>query len=142
MPPLCLRLILDDLAGHLSYRGGWAGSLSLGSCLSPRRSAAPGGTGPESVPRLLKRRARERSHPGRPAEIIALLEADAAGWNREPTPLEWGVAVRNADEVSGCAAKGRAALWAHAPFVRRTDVRPALTNGNNSATGPAVTIPA
>ncbi len=29
-------------------------------------------------------------HPQTPEEIIAWLEATAAGWNRAPTPFVWG----------------------------------------------------
>ena len=44
----------------------------------------------ESVQRIVKRRALEGQYPQSPAEIIDLLESTAEGWNREPTPFEWG----------------------------------------------------
>ncbi|MDQ3252915.1 MAG: hypothetical protein M3R15_03240 [Acidobacteriota bacterium] len=40
--------------------------------------------------RIIKRRALECQHPQTTEEIIYLLEATVRGWNREPTPFEWG----------------------------------------------------
>lgn len=44
----------------------------------------------ESIQRILKRRALEGQHPTQVSEIIDWLEATTRGWNRAPTPFEWG----------------------------------------------------
>ncbi len=44
----------------------------------------------ESVQRILTRRALEGHHPTSSQQIIEWLEATVCGWNREPTPFEWG----------------------------------------------------
>ena len=88
MPPLRLLLVLDNLAGHLSYElVKWFFDHGIMPLYTP-----VGGSWlnmAESVQRILKRRALEGQHPSSPAEIIELLEATAEGWNREPTPFEW-----------------------------------------------------
>ena len=89
LPPLRLLLVLDNLAGHLSASlVGWMFDHGIMPLYTPI-----GGSWlnmAESIQRLLKRRALECQHPQSSAEIIDLLEATAAGWNREPTPFEWG----------------------------------------------------
>ncbi len=44
----------------------------------------------ESMQRILKRRALEGHYPEKPEQIIEWLEEAARGWNRDPTPFEWG----------------------------------------------------
>src|SRR5215207_9901893 len=44
----------------------------------------------ESIQRILVGRALAGEHPRQPEEIIEWLEAAARGWNRDPTPFEWG----------------------------------------------------
>ncbi len=44
----------------------------------------------ESVQRILARRALEGQHPTTADQVIEWLEATARGWNRQPTPFEWG----------------------------------------------------
>jgi hypothetical protein len=39
---------------------------------------------------VIKRRALECQRPETPEQIVTLLEATARGWDREPTPFEWG----------------------------------------------------
>jgi len=89
LPPLRMLLVWDNLTGHYTVDFVlWLfahGIMPLftplgGSCLDMA----------ESVQRILKRRALDGTHPGTPEEIIAGLEATARGWNREPTPFEWG----------------------------------------------------
>jgi hypothetical protein len=88
-PPLRLLLVLDNLAGHLSCElVKWFFDHGIMPLYTPI-----GGSWlnmAESVQRILKRRALECQHPSSPAEIIELLESTAEGWNREPTPFEWG----------------------------------------------------
>jgi hypothetical protein len=44
----------------------------------------------ESMQRILKRRALDGQQPTSPEEISTWLEAEARGWNRQPTPFVWG----------------------------------------------------
>jgi hypothetical protein len=44
----------------------------------------------ESVQRIIVRRALDGQQPEKVAEIIQWLEETVAGWNKEPTPFEWG----------------------------------------------------
>ena len=44
----------------------------------------------ESIQRILVRRALAGEHPRKPEQIIEWLEGAARGWNRNPTPFEWG----------------------------------------------------
>jgi hypothetical protein len=44
----------------------------------------------ESIQRILVRRALSGEHPRYPEQIIEWLEEAARGWNRDPTPFEWG----------------------------------------------------
>ena len=44
----------------------------------------------ESIQRIIKRRVLECQHKETTDEIISVLEATVRGWNREPTPFEWG----------------------------------------------------
>ena len=84
-----MLLVLDNLAGHLSASlVCWMYDHGVMPLYTPI-----GGSWlnmAESVQRILKRRALEGQHPQSPAEIIDLLESTAEGWNREPTPFEWG----------------------------------------------------
>ncbi|MPZ16048.1 MAG: hypothetical protein GEU73_16780 [Chloroflexi bacterium] len=89
LPPLRLLLVLDNLAGHLTP------SLVLwffAHGIMPLYTPLGGSwlNMAESIQRILKRRALDGTHPKRPEEIIAWLEAAAEGWNREPTPFVWG----------------------------------------------------
>jgi len=42
------------------------------------------------VQRILARRALEGEHPKDAEQVIGWLEATVRGWNRDPTPFEWG----------------------------------------------------
>jgi hypothetical protein len=89
LPPLRMLLVLDNLAGHQTP------SLVLwlfAHGVMPLYTPLSGSwlNQAESVQRILKRRGLDGCHPKTPEEIIAWLEAAARGWNREPTPFEWG----------------------------------------------------
>lgn len=89
MPALRLLLVLDNLAGHLSVNlVRWFFEHGI----MPLYTSVGGSwlNMAESMQRILKRRALEGQHPQNPTEIIDLLEGTAAGWNRQPTPFEWG----------------------------------------------------
>ena len=86
LPPLRMLLVLDNLAGHLSYTlVKWLFEHGIMPLYTP-----VGGSWlnmAESVQRILKRRALDGQHPQSPAQIIKLLEGTAEGWNRAPTPF-------------------------------------------------------
>jgi hypothetical protein len=89
LPPLRLLLVLDNLKGHKSPGlVNWFFSHGIVPLYTPL-----GGSWlnmAESIQRILERRALDGQHPTTPADIIAWLEAAARGWNRDPTPFEWG----------------------------------------------------
>ena len=84
----------------------------------------------ESFQRILKRRALEGQHPQSSAEIITRLEQTAKGWNRQPTPFEWG--GRRAERRQRARARrhalGGSALTLAGPCA---GVPRGLTNGNH-----------
>lgn len=89
LPPLRLLLVLDNLTGHYSVAFVlWLFAHGIMPLYTPL-----GGSWlnmAESIQRILKRRALDGQHPETPEEIIDWLEAAARGWNREPTPFQWG----------------------------------------------------
>jgi hypothetical protein len=89
LPPLRMLLIVDNLTGHKSPAlVQWLFEHGIIPLYTPL-----GGSWlnmAESIQRILERRALHGQHPTTPAEIIDWLEAAAHGWNRDPTPFEWG----------------------------------------------------
>ena len=89
LPPLRMLLILDNLTGHHSSEFVfWLMRQGVMPLYTPL-----GGSWlnlAESIQRILIRRALSGQHPRSREEIIAWMEAVARGWNREPTPFEWG----------------------------------------------------
>ena len=89
MPPLRALLVMDNLAGHhtpelmvwLFNRGIMPLFTQLGGSWLNMA---------ESIQRILKRRGLEGSQPETPEQIMEWLEQAAAGWNKAPTPFEWG----------------------------------------------------
>jgi transposase len=88
-PPIRLVLVWDNLAGHKS-------EAIVTWCLE--RGILPlytpiGGSWlnmAESVQRILVRRALVGQHPRSASELMEWLAASVRGWNRAPTPFEWG----------------------------------------------------
>ncbi len=89
LPPVRMLLIVDNLKGHKSPDlVQWLFEHGIIPLYTPL-----GGSWlnmAESIQRILKRRALDGQHPTTPVEIINWLEAAARGWNRDPTPFEWG----------------------------------------------------
>ena len=89
LPAPRLLLVLDNLKGHKSAAlVNWFYSHGIIPLYTPL-----GGSWlnmAESMQRILERRALDGQHPTSPTEIIDWLEAAARGWNRDPTPFEWG----------------------------------------------------
>ncbi len=89
LPPLRMLLVLDNLTGHKSVELVlWFFDHGIMPLYTPLGGSWLNMT--ESVQRILKRRALDGQHPKTTREIIDWLEAAARGWNREPTPFEWG----------------------------------------------------
>ncbi len=89
LPSLRILLVMDNLTGHKSPDLlCWMMDQGILPLYTPL-----GGSWlnmAESIQRILKRRALDGEHPRHPSEIIQWLEETAEGWNKNPTPFEWG----------------------------------------------------
>jgi len=89
LPRLRMLLVLDNLTGHKTPAFvRWLFSQGVMPLYTPL-----GGSWlnmAESAQRIIRQRALAGQHPQTADDIITLLETTAAGWNREPTPFEWG----------------------------------------------------
>ena len=87
-PPLRIVLVLDNLAGHLSYDlVRWCFDHGVMPLYTPI-----GGSWlnmAESMQRILVRRALSGQYPQTQEQIIEWLEQTVAGWNQDPTPFVW-----------------------------------------------------
>lgn len=87
-PALRIVLILDNLAGHLSYDlVQWFFAHGVMPLYTP-----VGGSWlnmAESVQRIIVPRALAGQYPKNAQEIISWLEQTVAGWNANPTPFVW-----------------------------------------------------
>lgn len=87
-PPLRIVLVLDNLAGHLSYDlVRWFFDHGVMPLYTP-----VGGSWlnmAESVQRIIVRRALAGQHPQTAQEVIDWLEQTVEGWNDDPTPFVW-----------------------------------------------------
>lgn len=89
LPPLRMLLVWDNLIGHLNAELLlWMFSKGIMVLYTPLGGSWLNMS--ESIQRILVRRALEGEHPRHPEQIIEWLEAVARGWNRNPTPFEWG----------------------------------------------------
>jgi hypothetical protein len=89
LPPLRMLLVWDNLTGHYTVDLVlWLFAHGIMPLFTPLGGSYLNMA--ESIQRILKRRALDGQHPKTPEEIIDWLEATARGWNREPTPFEWG----------------------------------------------------
>ncbi len=88
-PPLRMLVVWDNLVGHLNAELlVWMFSRGIMALYTPLGGSWLNMT--ESIQRILARRALSGEHPRQPEQIIEWLEAAARGWNRNPTPFEWG----------------------------------------------------
>jgi hypothetical protein len=123
LPPLRMLLILDNLKGHKSSDlVQWLFEHGIIPLYTPL-----GGSWlnmAESIQRILKRRALDGQHPSTPVEIINWLEAAARGWNRDPTPFEWGGkrAARRARSRQRRHALGGSGACTRRPVRRRKTI--------------------
>lgn len=88
LPPLRIILVLDNLAGHLSYDlVRWCFKHGVMPLYTP-----VGGSWlnmAESVQRIIVPRALAGQHPQNAQQIIDWLEQTVEGWNQKPTPFVW-----------------------------------------------------
>ena len=88
LPPLRIILVLDNLAGHLSYDlVRWFFKHGVMPLYTP-----VGGSWlnmAESVQRIIVPRALAGQHPRNAQQIIDWLEQTVKGWNDDPTPFVW-----------------------------------------------------
>ncbi len=89
LPPLRLLLVWDNLQGHLTPALVlWLFAHGVMPLYTPLSGSWLNMA--ESIQRILCRRALAGQHPQTPQQIIEALEATATGWNRMPTPFQWG----------------------------------------------------
>src|SRR3954471_11828849 len=125
LPPLRLLVVWDNLIGHLN--AGlllWMFSKGIMALYSPLGGSWLNMS--ESIQRILVRRALAGEHPRHPEQIIEWLEAAARGWNRDPTPFEWGGrrAVRRQRARHRRHAVGGSGACMRRPIRRRYTDRP------------------
>ena len=124
LPPLRLLLVMDNLAGHKTPEMViWMFEHGIMPLYTPLSGSWLNMA--ESIQRIIKRRALECQYLETTAGIISQLEATVRGWNREPTPFEWG-GKRAARRVR--SRERRHALGGSGAYTRRSIRRgPTLT---------------
>ena len=87
-PALRILLVLDNLAGHLSYDlVAWFFEHGIMPLYTPLSGSWLNMA--ESVQRIIVRRALAGQHPQTAQQVIDWLEQTVAGWNEDPTPFVW-----------------------------------------------------
>jgi transposase len=87
-PPLRIVLVLDNLAGHLSYDlVRWLFEHGVMPLYTPIGGSWLNRA--ESVQRIIVSRALAGQPPKNAQEVIFWLEQTVEGWNNHPTPLVW-----------------------------------------------------
>ena len=119
-PPIRALLIWDNLAGHKSEAiVTWCMERGIVVLYTP--VAGSWLNMAESVQRILIRRALAGQHPESAAELMAWLAAVVRGWNRAPTPFEWGGkrAERRRRARERRHAQGGSGAYTRRPLARR-----------------------
>lgn len=119
LPQLRMLLLWDNLTGHKTpSMVQWLMRQGIMPLYTPLGGSWLNMT--ESIQRILKRRALDGQHPTKPEEIIAWFEAVAKGWNRNPTPFEWGGkrAARRVRSRRRRHALGGSGAYTHCPVQR------------------------
>jgi len=89
LPPLRVLLVLDNLTGPKTPAFVcWLVAHGIMPLYTPLGGSWLNMT--ESIQRILIRRGLAGTHLESIPQLIAALEATAAGWNAAPTPFEWG----------------------------------------------------
>ncbi len=123
LPTLRLLVVLDNLTGHKTPELVlWMFSHGIMPLYTPLSGSWLNMA--ESIQRIIKRRALECQHPRTTDEIISLLEATVRGWNREPTPFEWGEkrAARRARSRQRRHALGGSGACVRSPVRQRQTI--------------------
>lgn len=111
LPPLRMLLVWDNLIGHLNAELLlWMFAQGIMVLYTPLGGSWLNMS--ESIQRILVRRALSGEHPRQPEQIteqiIEWLEEAARGWNRDPTPFEWGgrrAARRARSKAAACCGR-------------------------------------
>ena len=120
LPPLRMLLVWDNLIGHLNAELLlWMFARGIMVLYTPLGGSWLNMS--ESIRRILVRRALSGEHPRQPEQIIEWLEGAARGWNRDPTPFEWGGrrALRRARARKRRHALGGSGACTRRPIRRR-----------------------
>jgi hypothetical protein len=123
LPPLRMLLVWDNLVGHLNAELLlWMFARGIMVLYTPLGGSWLNMT--ESIQRILVSRALHGQHPRYPEEIIEWLEAAARGWNRDPTPFEWGGrrALRRTRARKRRHSVGGSGACTRRPIRRRTSI--------------------
>lgn len=132
LPPIRLLLVWDNLSGHKNRDlVRWLTSHGILPLYTPI-----GGSWlnmAESVQRILVRRALAGQHPQSAAEVMRWLEAATAGWNRDPTPFEWGGkrAARRQRARERRHQQGGSGAYTRRRIPRRTRLEAEVVNRNS-----------
>jgi hypothetical protein len=136
LPPIRLILIWDNLRGHTNRElVRWLVEQGVLPLYPPIGSSWLNLA--ESLQRIVVRRALAGQHPETAAAVIEWLEAAVAGWNRTPTPFEWGGkrAARRQRARERRHRLGGSGGFTRRP-IRRRRLDRALTNTNAHDKGP------
>jgi hypothetical protein len=134
LPPLRMLVVWDNLIGHLNQDLLlWMFARGIMVLYTPLGGSWLNMT--ESIQRILVRRALDGEHPRQPERIIEYLEATARGWNRNPTPFEWGGlrAQRRARARNRRHALGGSGACTRRPVRRRRNVLEKWRYGSQAA---------
>jgi hypothetical protein len=132
LPPVRLLLVWDNLRGHTTPElVVWCVRRGIVLLYTPL-----GGSWlnmAESVQRIIVRRALAGQHPEQAETVMKWLEAAVAGWNREPTPFEWGGrrAARRQRARERRHRLGGSGAYTRCRLSRRTDLDTWLANINS-----------
>ena len=123
LPPLRMLVVWDNLTGHTSAELLlWMFARGIMVLYTPLGGSWLNMS--ESIQRILVRRALDGEHPRQPEQIIEWLEATARGWNRDPTPFEWGGcrALRRVRARKRRHALGGSGAYTRRPIRRRRSI--------------------
>lgn len=123
LPRLRMLVVWDNLIGHLNAELLlWMFDRGIMVLYTPLGGSWLNMS--ESIQRILVRRALAGEHPRRPEQIMEYLEAAARGWNRNPTPFEWGGrrSQRRARARSRRHALGGSGACTRRPVRRRRNI--------------------
>jgi hypothetical protein len=132
LPPVRLILVWDNLRGHHTPElVDWCVHQGILPLYTPL-----GGSWlnmAESVQRIVVRRALAGQHPESAETVREWLGAAAAGWNREPTPFEWGGkrAARRQRARERRHRLGGSGAYTRRRLPRRTQLETWLINVNS-----------